>query len=142
MSTETNVATARRLLEQGFGEGDLTIVDECVSPQFVEHQNGAEGSGPGAMKRIIRGLHESFSPLSLEIEDAVAAGDDVWVRAKAHGVNSLPIMGGPPTGGSIDIDVIDVIRFSDGLVVEHWGVADRLGMLQQLGLARPGRREG
>jgi hypothetical protein len=29
---------------------------------------------------------------------------------------------------------IDVIRFRDGKMVEHWGVADRLGMIQQLGL--------
>jgi predicted SnoaL-like aldol condensation-catalyzing enzyme len=31
---------------------------------------------------------------------------------------------------------MDVIRFSDGRAVEHWGVADRLGMVQQVG--RPG----
>jgi predicted ester cyclase len=43
-------------------------------------------------------------------------------------------MGHPPTGKSIDLDVIDIVRVQDGLVVEHWGIADQLGMMAQLGL--------
>jgi predicted ester cyclase len=43
-------------------------------------------------------------------------------------------MGRPPTGRDFEIDIIDVIRFRDGKMVAHWGVADRLGMIQQLGL--------
>ncbi len=33
-----------------------------------------------------------------------------------------------------EIDVIDISRFEDGKMVEHWGVPDRLGTLLQLGL--------
>jgi predicted ester cyclase len=29
--------------------------------------------------------------------------------------------------------VIDICRFENGKIVEHWGVADRLGMMQQIG---------
>ena len=32
------------------------------------------------------------------------------------------------------IDVIDIARFEDGKMVEHWGVPDRLGGMMQLGL--------
>ena len=39
----------------------------------------------------------------------------------------------PPTGRSFDIDLIDIVRFRDGKIAEHWGVADRLGLLQQIG---------
>ncbi|HEX5469453.1 MAG TPA: ester cyclase [Gaiellaceae bacterium] len=42
------------------------------------------------------------------------------------------------TGKSIDVQLIDIIRFGDdGLAHEHWGVFDALGMMQQLG-AIPG----
>ena len=44
-------------------------------------------------------------------------------------------------GRSIQIDVFDVIRVENGLMVEHWGVPDRLGVLSQLGLLSP-RRHG
>ena len=52
-------------------------------------------------------------------------------------------MGFPPAGKSFEIDVMDVARFENGKIVEHWGVPDQLGMLMQLGLmqaAAAGRR--
>jgi len=132
---ESNGDIVRRVLELGFGAGDLSVVDEYVAADFVEHQDGAEGRGPEAVKGIIRGLHESFTDVRLIIDDIVEAGDDVWVRARARATNTRPIMGRPATGRSIEIQIIDVVRCRDGRLAEHWGVADRLAMLQQLGLA-------
>ncbi len=43
-------------------------------------------------------------------------------------------MGQDATGKVIEIDVIDISRFEEGKMVEHWGVPDRLGTLLQLGL--------
>ena len=40
----------------------------------------------------------------------------------------------PPTGRSFAITVIDVCRFENGKIVEHWGVPDRFHQLAQLGL--------
>ena len=45
-------------------------------------------------------------------------------------------MGMPATGRSVDVQLIDILRFDeDGLVAEHWGVVDMLAMMQQLGVA-------
>jgi predicted ester cyclase len=45
-------------------------------------------------------------------------------------------MGTPATGRSVDVQLIDIMRFDeDGLVAEHWGVVDTLAMMQQLGVA-------
>ncbi len=51
---------------------------------------------------------------------------------KARGTNSGSIMGRPPTGRKLEIDVIDIGRFSDGKMVEHWGVPDQIGMMEDL----------
>ncbi len=56
---------------------------------------------------------------------------------KARGTNLGPLNGGPPTGRSFEIDVIDVVRVGDGRIVEHWGVPDRLGQMMQLGVWPP-----
>ena len=134
MSAADNMAAARRLLERGFGDGDLSVVDDCVAAEFIEHQNGSQGMGPDAVKRIITSLHESFSDMKMTIDDIVAVGDDVWVRARGTGHNDRPVMGRPATGKDFEIDIIDIMRFREGKIVEHWGVADRLGMVQKLGL--------
>ena len=134
MGSESNAEIVRRFLERGFGAGDLSAVDEYVASDFIEHQDGAQGVGPDAVKGVIRGLHASLSDIQLHIDDIVEAGDDVWVRMRARATNTKPIMGRPATGRSMEIQILDVIRLRDGKLVEHWGVADRLAMLQQLGL--------
>jgi predicted ester cyclase len=72
---------------------------------------------------------------SLTIEDVVADGDRVWARLRATGTNTGPFIG-PPTGKQMSVDVIDICRLSNGRIVEHWGVADRLATMQQIGRMR------
>jgi len=134
MSSESNIESVRRLLAEAFSKGDYAVIDEIVAADFVEHQNGAQGSGPEAVRRIASGLRASFPDLRLEIEDVVATEDEVWTRVRGRGTDTGGVAGRPPTGQRIEVDVIDIVRFKDGKMVEHWGVADRLGMLQQVGV--------
>jgi predicted ester cyclase len=49
-------------------------------------------------------------------------------------------MGVPPTGRSISVGVIDILRIAGDKVVEHWGQMDSMAMMQQLGaLPAPGQ---
>jgi predicted ester cyclase len=83
----------------------------------------------------------SFPDLTIEIQDAIASEDTVWVRARGRGTDTGGVAGRPPSGRRVEVDVIDIARFRDGLMIEHWGVADRLGMLQQVGaVPTPERR--
>lgn len=65
----------------------------------------------------------------------IASGDKVVVRVRATGTNTGDFTGMPATGKSMDIQLIDIVRFDeDGLGHEHWGVADVMAMMQQLGV--------
>jgi predicted ester cyclase len=86
---------------------------------------------------VIASLRRAFPDFRLTIEDVAVSGDSVWLRMVATGTNTGPYMGHASTGRSIRIDVFDVIRVENGLMVEHWGVPDRLGVLSQLGLLSP-----
>jgi len=57
----------------------------------------------------------------------------VVTRKVFRGTHRGELMGIPPTGRTVAIDVIDVVRLEDGRTVEHWNVVDRLGLLHQLG---------
>ena len=130
---------ARRLIEEGFNAGDLSIADELTSPSIVEHQNFGPDHAPGAegVKAVISSLRRAFSDFHLAIDDIVVDGDTVWLRMTGTGTNDGPFMGHAPTGRQMRTDVFDVLRVENGRIVEHWGVPDRLGTLFQLGLATP-----
>jgi len=129
----------RRLIDEGFSQGNLDVCDELIADEIVEHQDYGPGHAPGAagVKAVVTSLRRAFSDFTLEIEDVVVAGDTVWTRNVATGTNDGPYMGYPPTGRSFRIHVFDVMRVFAGRVVEHWGVPDRLGVLRQLGAIAP-----
>lgn len=135
-----NVAIVRRLMDEGFNQGNLAVCDELVSPDAVEHQRGNQPGAEG-VKAVINSLRSWFSDFRIEIEDIAAQDDMVWCRNRAVGTNDGHFMGFPPTDRKVDITVYDTVRIKDGRIVEHWGVPDQLGVVLQLGLfPPPGRR--
>jgi len=134
----SNAELSRRIID-AFSTGDLDVIDELVDPGCIEHQRGNQSGREGA-KEVIRTLHRWMSDFSLTIEDQVVDGDMVWMRNRARGTNTGSIMGNPPSNSHVEVDVIDIGRFKNGKLVEHWGVADQLGLMLQVG-ALPGRRE-
>jgi len=135
---EANIATFKRAIEEGWNQGNLEAIDELFVPNFVEHQAGI-APGRDGVKGSIQVLRTAFPDLHLTVEDAIAEGDTVWLRLGATGTHEGPFMGLPGTGRRIDITVIDIARMVDGRLVEHWGVADRLSVAQQIGLVPGGR---
>jgi len=69
----------------------------------------------------------------LPLLDFVAEGDKVLVRLKVQGTHTGAFGDMAATGRKIDIDVLDLFQFKDGVLVEHWALLDNLGMLKQLG---------
>ena len=132
-------ALVRRLIEDGFNEGNLDVADEVISPGLIEHQNFGPDHAPGAegVKAVIASLRRAFPDFHLAIDDLAVDGDTVWLRMTGTGTNDGSFMGHPPTGRRMRTDVFDALRVDGERIVEHWGVPDRLGTLFQLGLAQP-----
>ena len=133
MSAEQNIATFRRVIEEGFNQGNMAALDDCFTPTYTEHQFDLPPTLEG-FKGSIRYLRDTFSDFRLTIEDMVADGDKVWVRMTGRGTQAKEFMGHPPTGKSFTITVVDICRFEQGKIVEHWGVPDRFHLIAQLGL--------
>jgi predicted ester cyclase len=128
-----NVAALKRIVLEGFGAGNLSAIDEVVPESFVEHQAGIHGGNKNNMKALIRDLREAFPDLHYEVLRTAADGDIAWGHFRARGTNRGPFMGRPPTGRTMEIDVMEIMRFEKGMLVEHWGLADRFACLLQLG---------
>ena len=68
----------------------------------------------------------------MTIEDILAEGDRVVIRAKMSGTHQGNFAGIPATGKQIDVPFADFVRFEGNKVVEHWGVTDSGAMMEQL----------
>ena len=133
---ERNKALVQRLFDEGFCKGDLSIVDEMVAPDCKEHQYFGPNhpDGPEGAKNVIKDLHRLFPDFTLTIDKMVAVGDEVWIRATGRGTHGGELMGRPATGKQVKVDVMDICRFENGKMVEHWGVPDRFHMMIQVGM--------
>jgi predicted ester cyclase len=142
MQGRENTEVFRRVIEEGFGRGNLDALDDCLPATFAEHQYGLPPTLAG-FKQVIASLRRGIPDLKHTIDEMIVSDDKVWVRMTARGTHLGPFMGFAPTGKSFEIAVLDVCRFENGKVVEHWGVPDRFALLHQLGLlpgppAKPG----
>ena len=133
---ERNMALVQRLFDEGFSKGDLSIADEMVAPDCKEHQYFGPNhpDGPQGVKNVISDLRRLFPDFTLTADKMVAVGDEVWVRATGRGTHGGELMGRPPTGKQVEVDVIDICLFENGKMVEHWGVPDRFHMMIQVGI--------
>jgi len=122
--------------------GDIAGFGDLVADDFVEHQ-GAGGPGFPATKEgtleFFRVLLAAFPDWRMTVEDLIAGEDKTVARVTVTGTHKGEFMGVPPTGTHVEVQLIDIMRFDGaGLVSEHWGVADMLSLMQQLGVVPVG----
>lgn len=134
-----HAVTMRRTYEL-ISAGDVAGFGDLVADGFVEHQGGP-GFAPDKEGTLdfFRAMIEAFPDLSMTVEDLIADGDKAVARVRVTGTHRGDFMGISPTGAAGDIQLIDIMRFdADGQVCEHWGVADMLSLMQQLGVVPAG----
>lgn len=126
----------RQVVEEGFGNADLYIIDQLFADNYIEHQFGMRGGKEG-LKKAILSLANAFSNHQYELIDSSVNGDIVWVHYRSSAEHSGTFMGHKPTGKKFIIDVMDRARIEHGKITEHWGVPDRFALLMQLGFLQP-----
>jgi predicted ester cyclase len=130
--SEANKATITQLFER-LSEGDLQVIDERLSNDFVEHEL-VPGLTPdkAGVKQLFTMVHAAFANAQLDIQYLIAEGDKVFALVRLIGTHEGDFMGIAPTGRPISVDLCDFFRVENGMVLEHWGVMDSAGLMQQL----------
>jgi steroid delta-isomerase-like uncharacterized protein len=130
--SDANKALIRQFFDR-LNAGDLTIVDELVSDDFVEHEAfpGLEPNKTG-LRQLFEMFHAAFQGGKFEVDDLIAEDDKVFVRARMTGTHRGEFMGIPATGRTINVGVGDYLRIDNDRVVEHWGVMDTGALMEQL----------
>jgi steroid delta-isomerase-like uncharacterized protein len=128
-------ALTRRFYDEVFGKGDMAALDELVDDDLIEHEElaGIPGSKEGLIE-FVKQLRAGIPDITCDIHAMVAEGDEVWAHVTMRGTHQGEFLGIPATGKSIAVETIDRIRVRNDKAVEHWGVTDTFGMMQQLGV--------
>lgn len=133
-SEEKNKRLYMRLADEVLNRKDLSVVDELLHANFAENvagqrrQIGVEGFKSARQRR-----NAAFPDWQVVVDDLIAEGDKVVVRATGHGTHSGDFMGIAPTGKRISVTWIAIYRVDNGKLAEHWQNIDDLGLLKQLG---------
>jgi steroid delta-isomerase-like uncharacterized protein len=133
-------ADSMRGLYAALSAGDLEGFSAMLADDFVEHEEtpGLAPTKDGVVE-FFRMYRAAFPDLRMEPQDVLTDADKVVARVRATGTHQGEFMGMPASGKSVDVQLIDIIRFDgDGLASEHWGVVDLMTMMQQLGAAAEG----
>jgi steroid delta-isomerase-like uncharacterized protein len=131
---EDNIATSRRVLEEVFGEGDVDLIDELCTEDFVGHDPLAGDSDRDGVKQVVSGYREAFPDLEFEVLDIFAAGDKVVTRWRANGTFENEFMGLQPTHEKGEpVEGIGIDRFEGGRIAESWGQWDTLRFMRDIG---------
>ena len=121
--------------------GDIAGFGELMADDHVEHEVVQPGMPPtkDGVLAFFEMLRTSFPDMRMNAEDVIAADDKAVARVTLTGLTEASSPGYRQPTSAVEVTLIDIMRFDDaGLICEHWGVADMLSMMQQLGVMPSG----
>jgi predicted ester cyclase len=131
---EKNKTVVRRFNEEFVEGGNLQSFNDLMHAEFINRTvlPGVD-EGPQGMLYVFNTiLRPAFPDLTVTIHLQVAEGDLVTTRKSFRGTHTGMLMGIPPTGEIVIINVIDIVRVRDGKYFEHWGVNTLPSVMAQL----------
>jgi steroid delta-isomerase-like uncharacterized protein len=139
MSRE-NIETSRRGLEEAFNAGNLDVLDEISSEDFVGHDPLMGDQGTEGAKQQVATYREAFPDIEITIDEIFAAGDKVVMRWTGSGTFKNPLLGQQPTGERGDpVHGITIDRYDDdGKIAESWTQWDTMTFMRNIGAVPEG----
>jgi steroid delta-isomerase-like uncharacterized protein len=134
MPAGRNSLILSRLYEEVLNEGNLDMLPDLYTASYVNHAAPfGLSTGVDGLRILFREFQIAFPDQHIVGEEWIEHEDRVVCRWRLTGTHLGPFFGIPATGRPIVMTGIDIERIEDGLIAEHWGGEDMLGVLQQVG---------
>ena len=132
MSTAAiNKALVKTLYEDCINGRDLDRLEALIAPDFV----GARGErGPREFRATIEAVLTGFPGVRFEVHDLIGEADRVAARWTFRAVHGGRFAGIKPSLAEVTQEGNVIYHIRDGQIVRAWLQADRLGVLQQIGV--------
>jgi predicted ester cyclase len=106
---------------------------DAYHPDVVLHGYPAGLQGHDGLRAFHEALWEAFPGVRLTVEDLVVEADRAALRYRLQGTHSRSYLGVAPTGLSVDVEGLTLLRVAEGRVAEEWHSPTELAILRQLG---------
>ena len=117
--------------------GKTDGLDVIVAENFTTHMQmpGVTSTGMQKLKDMIAMSNAAFTENKSEDLHMTAEDDRVIAHYRWKGKNT-GAMGEdmPATNAPVDVECVDILRFENGKIVEHWGYMEEMKMMEQLGM--------
>jgi len=129
-----NKSSFLKLLDEGWNNGNLSIMDEVYHSQATFPSNPGQSFGSQGAKATVGMYRQAMPDFHVELKNILADGDMVLAWFSQSGTQKGDLMGVPATGKKATWGQIIIARFAAGKIVESWSNEDILGLMQQLGV--------
>lgn len=123
-----------REIYKAIESGNIAQIDHLIAADAVDHSgpNNTEIKGADSIKSFLATMHNSFTDLKFDIISDAADGDYVFTLTRMTATtNANPGMGMPPNT-KMDMSSVDVVKFKDGKVTDHWAYMDPKDMMSMM----------
>ncbi len=134
-----SMKTAYKAMSAAWDAGKADEMDKYISVDAKDHDvMPGMPQGLAGLKATVNMMHQAHPDMHSNIDYMGVDGDMLTVRYTVSGTNSGPMMGMPATNKKFsNVSGIDIVKWSNGKFVEHWGNFDAMSMMMQLGMMPP-----
>ncbi|MGB3607916.1 MAG: ester cyclase [Psychroserpens sp.] len=107
----------------------------AISGEFKTPALCDEYTSDDKLKEHILFFDGSFPKYELFIEEMIAEGNKVLVKARAVGFHKAEFNGIPPTNRKMDLPFVIRYVIENNKIIDHWLIADQAILMKQLGIS-------
>jgi len=107
-------------INKAIQSGDVSKLDQYIASDAVDHASPVgDVRGIDSIKSMLGRIHTMSTNMKMENIKTVADGDYVFQWMRLTGTTTTVDMG-MPAGSNYDINAVQVTKFTNGKLVEHW----------------------
>jgi steroid delta-isomerase-like uncharacterized protein len=138
-------ATFHKEVARIWNERDFGAMRTLFHPEYT--YTGGDGKeirgGPDAGLGIAKMFADAFPDAVLEVKKVYTQGDTAIAEMIGRGTHNGELMGVPPTGKRVEINICNVMELRDGKIYREREYMDMLTMMVQMGVVpAPGGAAG
>jgi predicted SnoaL-like aldol condensation-catalyzing enzyme len=113
---------ASHIISEAFKTGDVSKLDDVVSPDFIDHRDVGDIKGIDSLKKSVQWVKENMKNMKMSVTREWADDDYVAAWMNYSGNNSVAMPGMP--AGPYEWNIIELTKYKDGKAIEHWAFTE------------------